>query len=286
MLSQRFNERVNQLLSDPTISNDISQDQLDRFRNQYMQFSFRCRFVPCTNASLGFDSETVRASHEQLHVKRLFCNMPNCPRGRIGFRHQRDLKVHERTYHEQGSILVPPRVRKVFNSQTLASEQQAISFNGGSFSLDENVHSASRATTQQNVVKYKSLISFSANTIKDALAEWKSSSLRSDGFALLLNEKLKSSLDVNLMHTFEHNSVVCCVSISPDDRLVATGCNKLVRIFDIRTGEEKFTFTTNHSNASGDKYVRAIQFSSNGDCLTAGSEDGYITVSRFSRQAK
>jgi len=252
-----------------------------------MQFSFRCRFAPCTNASLGFDSEIARTSHEQLHVRRLFCNRPNCSRGRIGFRYQRDLKVHERTYHEQGSILVPPRVRKVFDSHTLASEQQAIiSYDGGSFSLDENVHSASHATTQQNVVKYKSLMSFSASRIEDALAAWGSSPLRSDGFALLLNGNLKSGLDVNLMHTFNHNSVVCCVSISPDDSLVATGCDKLVRVFAIRTGKEIFAFDTNQSNSSDENYVRAIQFSGNGDHLTAGSKDGYITVSQSSKQVQ
>ncbi|KAI0976556.1 hypothetical protein F4678DRAFT_413747 [Xylaria arbuscula] len=286
MLSQRFHQRVNQLLSGSSISNVISQDQLDCFRNQYTQFSFHCRFAPCTKASLGFDSETARASHEQLHVRRLFCNRPNCSRGRIGFRHQRELNVHERTYHEQGSILVPPRVRKALDSQTPTIEQRAIFYDGGSFSLEEIVDFASLATTQQAAVKYN-LIAFNADAIDKALAKWRSSRLRSDDIALLLNEKLTSSLNVSLVHTFEHNSPVSCANISPNDRLVATGCNKLVRVFDTRTGEEKYTFDANPSKSPKLNYVRSIHFSGNGDFLTAGSEDGYVTfwcLQGFGRQ--
>ena len=201
MLAQRFSERVSQLLADSFTSSDVSKDQLDRFRSQCLRFSFRCRFTPCTKASLGFDSETARVSHEQLHVRRLFCNKPNCSRGRIGFRHQRDLKIHERTYHEQGSILVPPRVRKAFDSGTIASEHQVIPYDGGVLSPDENDRPASNGniTTQQDVAKYKTLMSFDVNKIEEVTKKWKQARLWPNGFALLQNEKLKSSLDVNLI---------------------------------------------------------------------------------------
>lgn len=276
MLTQRLSERVSQLLSDSFISSDVSKDQLDRFRSQYLKFSFRCRFAPCTNASLGFESETARASHEQLHVRRLFCNKPNCARGRIGFRHQGDLKNHERTYHQQGSILVPPRVRKAFDSDTIASKHEAISYDGGLFSPNGNDHSASRpSTTQQDVVKYKTLIPFDVNRIGEALAKWKKSRSQPNSFALLQNEKLKSSLDVNLIHIFPHDSSVLCVKINPDDRFIATGCTKLARVFDIRTREEKYYFDINPHGYNMEMDIRSINFSSNRNYLLTGSEDGY-----------
>ena len=103
---------MNQLLSTADLP-DISNEQLDKFRRQYSLCSFRCRFTPCTSSSLGFPSESVRAFHEKLHVKRLFCGRPNCARGRIGFARLKDLDTHNKTYHEEGSILVPLRIRKV-----------------------------------------------------------------------------------------------------------------------------------------------------------------------------
>ncbi|KAI3318736.1 hypothetical protein HD806DRAFT_510815 [Xylariaceae sp. AK1471] len=278
-LSVRFSEIVSQILSGSFTSNDISNDQLDRFRKQYQQFSFRCRFAPCTRASLGFASEILRASHEQLHVKRLFCDKPNCSRGRIGFRNQKDLDIHKRTYHEHGSILVPPRVRKTFNIQAVASDPSALPYDGGLFSLCVNNHPGLLATTPQDAVKYKTLLPFDTNRIEKALSKVKEPpSLHHDGFAVLLNEKVKSSLDVNLMYTLKHDSVVCCVDISPDDRLVAIGCNKLARVFDIRTGEEIYIFEINAGGIVDYNYVRAIQFSENGHHLAAASEDGHITL--------
>ncbi|KAJ2988979.1 hypothetical protein NUW58_g3702 [Xylaria curta] len=277
-LAAQFNESVRQLLSENFTSNDIPKDQLDRFRNQYLQFSFRCRFTPCTRASLGFASEALRVSHEQLHVKRLFCDKPNCSRGRIGFRHQRDLDIHERTYHEEGSILVPPRVRKMFSSHTVATELLAISNIGEQFSSDRNSQAALFTTTQQDVKKFKTLLPFEVDKIEETLSKWRESRSSKHNFAVLLNEKLKSRLDVNLIHTFNHTSVTCDVDISPDDRLVAAGCDRLIRVFDIHSGEEKYNFEIDASNIDGIDYVRAIRFSCDGHYLVSASEDGYIRI--------
>ncbi len=278
-LSVRFRESVSQLLSESFTSNGISRDQLDRFRKQYLQSSFRCRFAPCTRASLGFPSETLRASHEQLHLKRLFCDKPNCSRGRIGFRNQKDLDVHERTYHEEGSILVPPRVRKAFNAPTVTNEQLAISNDGELRSQDEENRSAVLSIRQQGVVKYKTLLPFNANRIKETLSKWKALRSHQESFAVLLNEKFKSSLDVNLMYTLNHDGLISCVDISPDDHLVATGCNDLARVFDIRTGEEKYTFEMIIEHTAKDTYVAAVRFTGDGHHLAVASRDGRLTVS-------
>ncbi|KAI1366204.1 hypothetical protein F5Y08DRAFT_302008 [Xylaria arbuscula] len=279
LLAQRFNDRVNQLLLSPPVSNDISNDQLDRFRDQYVRSSFRCRFAPCTRASLGFNSETARVSHEQLHVKRLFCNTPNCSRGRIGFRHQRDLKAHECTYHEQGSILVPSRVRKTFNIHTLPNEQRVMSYDISRSSKlsspDEGIDSASISATQPGVAKYKPLISF--DKVYEARAEWRYR-LQSNEFALLRNKKRNPNLDVNLMHTFQHDSVVTCVDVSPDDHFLAITCKKTARVFDIRTRDEVNSFDIRHSFPVGVNHIEAIHFICQGHYLAGATDQGFLIV--------
>ncbi|KAG6382174.1 WD40-repeat-containing domain protein [Boletus reticuloceps] len=55
-----------------------------------------------------------------------------------------------------------------------------------------------------------------------------------DWFAAF-NPKVKRVLDVALVHTLRHNSVVCCVRFSADGRFLATGCNRTAQIYDIKT---------------------------------------------------
>lgn len=52
-----------------------------------------------------------------LHVKRLFCGLDSCARGRIGFKTRYDLTCQRKTYHGKGEILVSARIRKVLPSQ-------------------------------------------------------------------------------------------------------------------------------------------------------------------------
>ena len=56
-----------------------------------------------------------------------------------------------------------------------------------------------------------------------------------DWFALF-NQKVKRVLDVNLVHTLMHESVVCCVRFSADGKYLATGCNRTAQIYDAKTG--------------------------------------------------
>ncbi|KAJ8130813.1 hypothetical protein O1611_g2810 [Lasiodiplodia mahajangana] len=277
-LSVRFTEIVNQLLSEGFTRDGISKDQLDRFRNQYLQFPLRCRFAPCARVSLGFASETLRASHEQLHVKRLFCDKPNCSRGRIGFRHQKDLDVHKRTYHEQGSILVPPRVRKTFKADMGGRGISNISPDDRLFLPDENSCPALPDAMRKNTVKYKALQPFDSSSIKEAFSKW--SEIRQNGeFAVMLNEKFKSSLDVNLIYTFGPNHRVWSLDISPDDRLLARGSSESAQVVDIQTGETKYEFKIDISGKPRHDYVQAVAFYDNGCSLVIGSESGYITRS-------
>ncbi|KAI0376508.1 hypothetical protein F5Y04DRAFT_209138 [Hypomontagnella monticulosa] len=111
-LSVKFYELINRLVSGAGLPDTLTQEQLELFRNQYSSCLFRCRFSPCVNTSLGFTSESARVAHEQLHLKRLFCDKPGCDTSRFGFKRQKDLTSHNRIYHEEGGVLIPARIRK------------------------------------------------------------------------------------------------------------------------------------------------------------------------------
>lgn len=57
-----------------------------------------------------------------------------------------------------------------------------------------------------------------------------------DWFALF-NPKTPRYLKVDLLHTLEHRSVVCCVKFSADGRWLAAGCNRATYIYDVATAD-------------------------------------------------
>jgi glucose repression regulatory protein TUP1 len=57
-----------------------------------------------------------------------------------------------------------------------------------------------------------------------------------DWFALF-NPKTSRQLKVDLVHTLDHASVVCCVKFSADGRYLAAGCNRATFIYDVATSQ-------------------------------------------------
>lgn len=276
----RFSDTVSELLTGSFANDEISKNELEIFQKQYLQCSFRCRFIACTTTSLGFATEALRASHEKLHVKRLFCDMPNCSRGRIGFQRPRDLNAHKRMYHEEGSILVPPRVRKTFEPEIVMNQLYSSSSDGGLLQQSMSIQPGAIAQKQQDMMKHKISLTFTPDQITTALAESSELAKQQKAFSVLVNEKLPSALDVNLICSLDHQSVVCCVDISADDNLIATGCNQSAQVFNIRTGEKKRHFNIDvDSSSTSDLYCRCVRFTNDGRYLIAGSEDKLVTVS-------
>lgn len=98
-----------------------------------------------------------------------------------------------------------------------------------------------------------------------------------DWFAVF-NPKLKKALDINLVHTFNHTSVVCCVQFSADGRYLATGCNRTAQIFDTKTGEKVCVLVDANVAEQGDLYIRSVRFSPDGKLLATGAEDRRIRI--------
>lgn len=98
-----------------------------------------------------------------------------------------------------------------------------------------------------------------------------------DWFAIY-NPDVPKTLDVDLVHTLMHESVVCCVRFSHDGKYVATGCNRSAQIFDVVTGNKVCVLQDDSVDSVGDLYIRSVCFSPDGRYLATGAEDKLIRV--------
>ncbi|KAL8954883.1 MAG: hypothetical protein Q9193_007035 [Seirophora villosa] len=98
-----------------------------------------------------------------------------------------------------------------------------------------------------------------------------------DWFAIF-NPRIPRVLDVDLVHTLSHDSVVCCVRFSYDGHYVATGCNRSAQIFDVGTGKQVTKLQDESVDKEGDLYIRSVCFSPDGKYLATGAEDKLIRV--------
>lgn len=98
-----------------------------------------------------------------------------------------------------------------------------------------------------------------------------------DWFAIF-NPQVQRVLDVELLHTLTHESVVCCVRFSHDGKYVATGCNRSAQIFDVATGNKVSHLQDENADNQGDLYIRSVCFSPDGNYLATGAEDKLIRV--------
>ncbi|KAI5116548.1 hypothetical protein M0805_001289 [Coniferiporia weirii] len=98
-----------------------------------------------------------------------------------------------------------------------------------------------------------------------------------DWFAIF-SPNVKRVLDVNLVHTLNHESVVCCVRFSADGKFLATGCNRTAQIYDTKTGAKTSILNDETASLTGDLYIRSVCFSPDGKYLATGAEDKQIRI--------
>jgi len=101
--------------------------------------------------------------------------------------------------------------------------------------------------------------------------------VEADWFAIF-NPGVPRVLDVDLLHTLQHESVVCCVRFSHDGKYVATGCNRSAQIFDVVSGMKVCVLQDESVDSVGDLYIRSVCFSPDGRYLATGAEDKLIRV--------
>ena len=108
-----------------------------------------------------------------------------------------------------------------------------------------------------------------------------------DDWNVVHNPNSSTKMHIELSHTLEHDSVVCCVRFSNDGRYIATGCNKTAVLYDAVTGKRIAMFSNEGVLESqvaldnltcGDSYVRSVCFSPDSKYLVAGAEDKTIKL--------
>ncbi|KAG5520232.1 hypothetical protein PMAC_001310 [Pneumocystis sp. 'macacae'] len=97
-------------------------------------------------------------------------------------------------------------------------------------------------------------------------------------WTVLFNPNVSRVLDINLIHTLDHQSVVCCIRFSNDGEYLATGCNRVALIFDVKTGKRLTVLQDESVNWEGDLYIRSVAFSPDGKYLATGAEDKRIRI--------
>lgn len=100
----------------------------------------------------------------------------------------------------------------------------------------------------------------------------------------IFNAQVQRVLDVDLVHSLQHDSVVCCVRFSHDGKYVATGCNRSAQIFDVASGEKVCVLEDHNATdpmGGTDLYIRSVCFSPDGRYLATGAEDKIIRVSAW-----
>ncbi|KAI9719012.1 MAG: general transcription repressor [Chrysothrix sp. TS-e1954] len=99
-----------------------------------------------------------------------------------------------------------------------------------------------------------------------------------DDWWCIFNPAIPRKLDVSLVYTIPHPSVVCCVRFSHDGRYIATGCNHAAQIYDVERQQLVSHLEEENPEQEGDLYIRSVAFSPDGKYLATGAEDRCIRV--------
>jgi hypothetical protein len=250
-LAVEFENSVLYLLSQEAVIG-LSTETLNNFKSSYSSTAFRCRYPSCPSKTLGFPSAQLRKQHESIHLQRIYCNMPTCQWSRIGFRSKNALDTHKRNHHTLASnSWVPPRVRGPRENSN--------------HEYDTKTKQDSSQDNEFPVFTYKK---YTRGEYRDAephiskLFLNKSSPMYvtegQDWFAYF-EPRSGRKLDVDLVHSLDHESVVSCAGFSPKGDYFATGSNALVNVYNVGTGD-LFASLPHGDSFEGDMYVRSLGF--------------------------
>jgi glucose repression regulatory protein TUP1 len=91
------------------------------------------------------------------------------------------------------------------------------------------------------------------------------------------------TLDVSLLQSLDHPSVVCCARFSNDGTMLATGCSRTAQVFDVVSGN-KIADLADEATREGEIYIRSVCFSPDGKYLATGAEDKIIRIWDLSKR--
>jgi hypothetical protein len=248
-LLNRYKIISENLLNSSDLSHQHDSSLLQDFKDIYRTPIYPCRYQ-CKGAVNDFVSIEERDQHESFyHIKVYRCGDMSCDLSVRGFSTKAALKTHTKLYHSKVTDEPAPILRRKRAMQLKKAALEKEDFEGASNDLIE--------LDLESLPGYQKPV-------------------ESDWFAIF-NPKVPRVLDVELVHSLQHLSVVCCVSFSYCGKYMATGCNRTTQVFDVVTGQELYNLKDDSADL-GDNYIRSVCFSPDGRCLATGAEDKFVRV--------
>lgn len=273
-LANSNHSAVVELLLKASTSIGLTEAELVAFKAQFGGTAFVCPVKGCTQA---FASEPELNNHKsQRHKQRLRCYQGKCTYNDVGFANTASLQQHVRKVHKKETPRIPTAIKR----RKIEDHEPPVlghSDTADTQPLDELPHPLD---TLQGGAPHRNPIDNTGdepNFKRLAVSHKKAK----DDWFVVFNPTVPRHLDVDLAHTLPHDSVVCCVRFSMDGKFIATGCQKLARIYDVTSGEMECELENNSGVAEDriNNYTRAVCFSPDGKYLVTGSEDKLIRVS-------
>ncbi|ODV61144.1 chromatin-silencing transcriptional regulator TUP1 [Ascoidea rubescens DSM 1968] len=296
-LDQRLNELLDAIKQEfDQVKNEAFRLHKDESEGKYNKQVAELRDIRNTVYNLQQTHERIKRQYEE-DISRLKAELE-----------QRDRQSSQLQYHNQQNAaaqtqqsptqLPPPQTPQLQQQQppnqlqTTQNGAQASNNQPNQLQTNQQITQAPNSADSQQSISDKPIPTFLKELDAQLVPEqWKK---QTHEFYVLYNPALPKTLDVDLVHSFDHNSVVCCVRFSRDGKYLATGCNKSAQIYGVESGQlvarltddGNFLNGTNGapSNAanpeanSGDLYIRAVTFSPDGKYLATGAEDKLIRI--------
>lgn len=231
----------------------LSQEELMVFKEEFGPSAFVCHIRGCERSVVGYSTANGLRDHEARHQGLLKCSEASCPYNHVGFSSSKQLKAHQRKLHLASVQKEIPRtiLRKRPPDHAHMGRPRAAPVGNAHGDLEVDAVAPHYKKTGQ------------------------------DWYAIF-NPQVQRVLDVDLVHSLNHESVVCCVRFSHDGKYFATGCNRSAQIFDVQTGEKICVLEDhNASDMTADLYIRSVCFSPDGRYLATGADDKLIRVNSF-----
>lgn len=264
----RYQNIVENLLEGTETVDAEASANLSYFKARHGSGAFMCRYQSCPRSSQGFASAELRQTHEKGHTPLFRCINTECAFHGWTFKTQGAMNKHANQYHEaKDAWRIPDSLSLVKPKSNHASELSYFknpSPRAKSYSTNAIPDSISGVSSQLGDLN-----------IDDVSSKFKKEG--EDWFAIF-NPEIARTLDVNLMHTIKHQSVLFSICFSPDGRLFGICENWTIRIFDIATGMHVRSFP-NEAKTDQDMHFQDLCFSPDGSYLASAGEDKLIRVS-------